>query len=185
MITAAADAIALTTAQLEIRPLDEGDVDALHRLADEFEVARWTADIPHPYSREDAEAFVAHAIELFRDNSGFAFAMTAPASDGALVGSIDLQPVGDREAEIGYWVGLPYQGRGYASEAVKAVLGFAAETLAVERIWARVAQDNLASIRVLEKNGMRLKGRGTQFWKSRGTDMPIARYAILAKDLKR
>ena len=182
---AALETVALSTAELELRPLAAGDVDDLHRLAGEFEVARWTADIPHPYGREEAESFVAHAIERFRHESGFAFAITARALDGALVGSIDLQPLGESEAEIGYWVGLPYQGRGYASEAVGAVLGFAAETLAVERIWARVAQDNLASIRVLEKSGMRLKGRGRQFWKSRGGDVPISRYAILAKDLKR
>jgi len=85
--------------------------------------------------------------------------------DGAAVGGISLEPGEDvfrRSAEIGYWLGEPFWGRGIATEAVRAVSDYAFATFDVCRLEAGVFSWNAASARVLEKAGYVLEGRCRQ-----------------------
>jgi RimJ/RimL family protein N-acetyltransferase len=79
--------------------------------------------------------------------------------DDTLVGAVGLKLEEDSGiAELGYWVGVPYWGNGYATEASNAVLDYGFESLVLGRIWARAFARNPASSRVLEKVGMRHEG---------------------------
>ena len=171
---------------LSLRPLEAGDAAAIQRLASDWEVARWVEHVPHPYPDGEAEKFIEHARERRRRGTGFAFAIVERES-GNLVGTVDLilegLPAG--EGEIGYWIGRDYQDRGYATLAARCLLAFAIDELGLERIVAGVLQGNEASVSVLRKCGMRLKGRRSG---SRdGSDDPVIseRYAVLAKDVRR
>lgn len=105
---------------------------------------------PHPYSLADARAWIAHAASHEEPTS---FAIDV---DGEAVGGIGLRLNEDVErtsAEIGYWVGRAYWGRGIATEAVRAVTEHAFATYDLTRVYALPFAENAASIRVLEKAG--------------------------------
>ncbi len=176
----------LTADHLKLRPLETEDAPAIQRLASDWEVARWVERVPHPYPDGEAEKFIEHAQDRLRRGTGFAFAIIERES-GELVGTVDLilegRPAG--EGEIGYWIGRDYQGRGYATLSARCLLAFAIDELGLERIVAGVLQGNEASVSVLQKCGMRLKGR--RQGPTDGFDEPVIseRYAVLAKDIRR
>ena len=77
-----------------------------------------------------------------------------------LVGAVGLELQRDHDrAELGYWIGVPHRNRGYATEAARAVLGYAFETLGLHRVFAFHYSKNAASGRVLQKIGMTHEGR--------------------------
>jgi ribosomal-protein-alanine N-acetyltransferase len=105
---------------------------------------------PHPYTLADARAWIAHATSAEQATS---FAIDAA---GEVVGGIGLRLNEDVErisAEIGYWVGRAYWGRGIATDAVRAVTEHAFATHELTRVYALPFAENAASIRVLEKAG--------------------------------
>lgn len=137
---------------LTIAPTGLEHAPAIQRLIAHPEVAA-TTRIPHPYPDDGAVRFIEDIAGPKRAaGTQYAFVML---DDGGLVGHISLKNV-DRErgeAEVGYWVGRPYWGRGYASEAVRLVVAFAFEELGLRRLYAHVLAHNPASARVLEKIG--------------------------------
>jgi RimJ/RimL family protein N-acetyltransferase len=140
----------LQTARLLLRPYSMGDIADLVRLAGAREVAATTLRIPHPYREQDAIDFVTSCQE----KKGARYAITIRDA-GELCGGIglELEPAHHR-AELGYWIGVPYWGRGYASEAAAAVVKHGFNTLGLHRIYASHIAGNLASARVLQKVGM-------------------------------
>ena len=107
----------LRTLRLLLRSFEPGDIPTIVRLAGAREIAATTINIPHPYTEEDAQNFLAHADEDFRAGRSVTFAVTAlPAGD--LCGAVGLAIVPAHErAELGYWIGVPYWGQGFATEA--------------------------------------------------------------------
>jgi RimJ/RimL family protein N-acetyltransferase len=148
--------VEIRTARLVLRPFRPGDEKDLVAAADDRGVWLSLRDrFPHPYTREDAERWIAHARA------------TAPATDlavtleGRVIGGVGLErgsDVGRLCAEVGYWLGRMHWGHGYASEAVAAFAGYAFATFPLERLQAWVFAPNQASRRVLEKCGFRLEG---------------------------
>ena len=126
----------------------------MQRLAGAREVAATTLAIPHPYPDGAAEEWISG--HEGRDDATFAIERR---EDGALVGAIGLrmERAHDR-AELGYWIGVPYWGHGYATEAARAVVRYGFETEGLNRIFAFHFVSNPASGRVLEKIGMRKEG---------------------------
>jgi len=111
---------------------------------------------PHPYTRGDARRWLEIAIDL-KPETNFAIAVGDQA-----VGAIGFSPqadVGYRSAEIGYWIGEQFWGRGIASDALKAVTDHAFASFDLNRLYAHVFEWNVASARVLEKAGYELEGR--------------------------
>jgi RimJ/RimL family protein N-acetyltransferase len=111
---------------------------------------------PHPYREEHARQFIEAMLQSARP-TGWAIDV-----DGAAVGGIGLQMQDDVErvsAEIGYWLGERFWGRGIATEAVRSVTAHAFQEFDLTRIFALPFADNPASIRVLEKAGYVLEGR--------------------------
>jgi RimJ/RimL family protein N-acetyltransferase len=132
---------ALVPADAESLALHANDRDLWLNLRDLF---------PHPYSVDDARAYIAHAAARPVQTS---FGIVV---NGAAVGSISLKPGTDIErhtAEIGYWLGRAVWGKGIATQAVRTVTRYAFDTLGMHRVFAVPFAANLASQRVLEKAG--------------------------------
>ena len=125
---------------------------AIQRLASHPDVAATTL-IPHPYPEEGAVRFIEDVVLPDRAaGKEHAFVIVV---DGEVVGHISIKNVDTErgEAETGYWIGRPYWGRGYASEAVRMIVAFAFEEVGLQRLYAHVLAHNPASRRVLEKAG--------------------------------
>ncbi len=143
----------LRSEQLVLRPLELTDAPKVAELAGDWEVARWTLDIPHPYDRTMARDFIAWAQGEMSSQRRFFFALVARTS-GDLAGIISLTCNGPDEGEIGYWVGRPYQGQGYAREAAAVMIALAFDALEMRRVVAACRPDNEPSWRVMEYCGM-------------------------------
>lgn len=149
--------VELTLARCTLRPWRAGDEPSLVRHADNRNVSRNLKDrFPSPYTAADAAQWIARAS-----------AQTPPTSfaivvDGAAVGGIGIELGTDvfrRSAEIGYWLGEPFWGRGIATEALRATTDYAFEHFDICRLEAGVFDWNPASARVLERVGYTLEGR--------------------------
>ncbi|MFH1810175.1 MAG: GNAT family N-acetyltransferase [Pseudomonadota bacterium] len=142
---------------LLLRPFQPGDEDALVHLASSRQVWRNLRDrFPHPYTRADAEAWIDRSQA--QSDRPTLFAIEA---DAALVGGVGFELFDDvhrHTAEIGYWIGEPYWGRGLATRALAAAGRYALEHFPIERLQATVYAWNPASARVLEKVGYHLDG---------------------------
>src|ERR1700722_15731149 len=114
----------LRTARLLLRSLEREDVPALVRLAGAKEIAATTLNISHPYTETDARSFVAKASEEFDAGNSVVYAISiAPSRElGGAVG-LHIAETHSR-AELGYWIGVPFWGKGFATEATRAALAF-------------------------------------------------------------
>lgn len=140
-----------------IRSWRRSDQDALIRHADDYDVWITLRDrFPHPYTRQDAEAWF-DWVERSTPETNFAIEVDAAAAGG--VGLELRDDVHRRSAEIGYWLGKAYWGRGLATAAVRATTEWAFDRFDLCRIDAAVFDGNPASARVLEKAGYLLEGR--------------------------
>jgi RimJ/RimL family protein N-acetyltransferase len=167
----------LRSEQLILRPLELTDAPRIAELAGDWEVARWTLDIPHPYDRTMARDFIAWAQEELSSQRRYFFALVARNS-GDLVGIISLTRNGADEGEIGYWVGRPYQGKGYAREAAAVMIALAFDALEMRRVVAACRPDNEPSWRVMEHCGMTYV-EATQRWSmARRETFELSLYAI-------
>src|SRR5579863_4595890 len=174
----------LRTARLLLRSFEREDIPALVRLAGANEISATTLNIPHPYAEDDAETFLAKANEDFRAGRSVSFAISiSPGRE--LCGAVGLN-IADahKRAELGYWIGVPFWGRGYATEAAGAVVAFGFETLRLRRIFAHHFSGNIASQRVLEKIGMRHEGSFPQHIQKWGRFVDVENYALLANDFR-
>jgi RimJ/RimL family protein N-acetyltransferase len=148
----------LRTARLTLGPLESRDAEALVTLAGAFAIADTTATIPHPYTPEDARIFL--ALDAAERAGGGAVRFAVRHGEGELVGVVGLHQI-DRDqlrAELGYWIGVPWWGRGYATEAAGAVLRYGFDELGLHKIHAHYLARNPASGKVLERIGMRREG---------------------------
>lgn len=168
----------LETARLILRRPQPRDAAAIERLAGDWEVARYTAQIPHPYGPGVALAWIESLGAEGGEASDLTLVVVGRETDD-LVGCVALtRPAGVACAVIGYWIGRPFWGRGYASEAAAAVLAHAFERLGVARLKASVAPENRASARILQKLGFRFVGRARQNAPARGGDMEVELYEL-------
>ena len=149
----------LATDRLILRPLTIADVAPMAALLNDFEIARMVSRIPHPYALDDAHAFLAHlqSVDPSRER-GFAL----QSDTAGLIGVIGLDPRDDRATELGYWLGKPFWGRGYMTEAVRAVLEWVGGEWGRRFVVSRHFADNPASGRVLTKAGFLYTGEVRQ-----------------------
>ncbi|MGH8681489.1 MAG: GNAT family N-acetyltransferase [Burkholderiales bacterium] len=168
----------LRTARLVLRPFRLADAREVQRLAGDPEVANATL-LPHPYADGMAEAWIARQAADFAAAHRFNFAIER-ADDGALLGSIGLGiAAAGNYAKLGLWVGRPYWGRQYATEAARAVVAYGFGVLALERIWAQRFRWNKASGRVLEKLDFAHEGCRREFVPARGRDEIVELHGML------
>ena len=149
----------LQTARLVLRSYCLDDVADLAHLAGTREVSATTLRIPHPYSEEDARNFISSGLaDRAPDVPETRFAITLRIS-GQLCGGIGLRmESAHQHAELGYWLGVPFWGQGYATEAARAVVNYGFSNLQLHRIYASHFAGNPASGHVLRKIGMKYEG---------------------------
>ena len=132
--------------------------------------------MPHPYTREDASDFVARAKT---GGIGKCVYAITHAETGAFFGCCGIEPQEDeRTLELGYWIGEPFWGEGYATEAAHAVIDMAFRTRDVERIDARCRVTNAASRRVIQKCGFQYHGNGMVSSLALGGSVPAEWYRL-------
>ena len=141
----------LETGRLTLRAPRHEDTKAIATLANDRRVAINTARIPHPYGVADAEQFIAAA------NTRPGEACFVVVRGGRPIGICAIE-TREEGPELGYWLGVPYWGRGYATEAARAVIDDAFGDLDIETLHASARVSNPASRRVLEKCGFQWSG---------------------------
>ena len=159
-----------------LRPWQTGDVRSLPVHANNKKIWDNVRDyFPHPYTTEDAKKWIVYHSKI-QPPIGMAIDV-----DGEAVGSIGLKPGTDVErigAEIGYWLGEAYWGRGFMTEAVQAMVRYAMEDLNFVRVYAGVFAHNTSSMRVLEKAGFQKEGIFTKAVIKNGKIIDEHRYGI-------
>ncbi len=134
-----------------LRPWTPSDAPALVRHADDREVWRNLRDrFPHPYTPADAEVWLTWVLAQ-EPSTHWAIEVEGEAGGG--IGFTMGEDVHARMAEVGYWLGRRFWGRGIGTDALRAVTAHAFAAYAVDRVEARVFAWNLGSVRVLEKAG--------------------------------
>lgn len=163
-----------------IRPWRSADARALVPLADNRKVwLNLTDRFPHPYTPADARKWIRQASE---EAPTLNFALEC---GGQLCGGIGLMPGEDLRvgtAEIGYWLGEAWWGRGLATAAVEAFTRHAFDSLGMRRLFARVLAWNPASARVLEKCGYQMEGRLRRAALKDGQVVDVLLYARITGD---
>jgi RimJ/RimL family protein N-acetyltransferase len=145
-------------------------------------VALNTLLIPHPYPEGAAAEWIAGQQQTFDAGVTIVFAVTERAG-GAVAGAIGLRLARESDsAEVGYWIGVPFWGRGYATEGGGAVVAYAFDGLGLNRVYAEHFARNEASGRVLQKLGMRHEGTHRQSHKKWGEYLDSKSYAILREE---
>lgn len=157
----------LTTKRLVLNPFTLNDAPDVQRLAGDEAVSKLTSNVPYPYLDGMAEDWISGHVPLAEAGRGLVWAIRE-RQEGGLVGAVSLvNMVKSHQAELGFWLGRPFWGRGYMTEAGQAVLGMAFERLKLKRVHASHYGDNLASARVLEKLGLHREGcRQAHFMKN-------------------
>ncbi len=144
--------VRLKTPRLTLRPVAEADLDDIVEGIGDFAVASRLARVPHPYRRDDAEAFLAAT----RDNAGRNIALSIDEG-GRVIGGLGLTGL-RREREFGYWLARPYWGKGYATEASLAFLAYLFGPPGLDIVRSGVFVGNAASLRVQDKLGFTRTG---------------------------
>jgi ribosomal-protein-alanine N-acetyltransferase len=163
--------------RLILRLPKPSDIAAMTVWLGDYDVAKNTARVPHPYHEADAEAYVGR-----RTPGSFVIARKA---DGMFLGGIGLRPEDD--FEFGYWLGKPFWGQGYATEAAKRLVTYAFAELGQATVHAGWFHDNAASGHVLAKLGARHQGSSLRDCVARGVpvlchDMRLTRADFLRKE---
>jgi len=171
----------IETPRLQLRPYQQSDLADLVPLIGAREVAQMTLRIPHPYTEKDAREFLAN-IES-DDEVRLSIRLR---SDGRLIGGVGLRLAEQHQnAELGYWLGVPYWGNGYATEAARAMLDYGFEELGLHRIHASHFAHNPASGRILRKLGMRYEGCQLEHFRKWDRFVDSELYGILRRDWRK
>ena len=171
----------LETARLVLRPFFTADAAEVMRLAGDRAVADTTLHIPHPYQPGMAEEWIAAHQPAFDKEQGVTLAITRKP-DGALVGAISLGMARGHQAELGYWIGKPFWGRGYCTEAAQALLRYAFTELGLVRVHSCHFARNPASGRVMQKIGMVKEGCRRQHVKKWDKLEDLELYGVLKQE---
>ncbi|HTT48194.1 MAG TPA: GNAT family N-acetyltransferase [Pseudolabrys sp.] len=162
----------LETKRLALRAPRLEDAKTVAALANDRRIAENTARIPHPYKMADAESFIAGA-----NQAGGEAVFLITLRDGTIIGACGVLQQ-EPAPELGYWLGVEHWGKGYATEALHAVIDFAFTDLAHESLQAGARVTNPASRRVLEKCGFQWTGVGLYRISSIKSSAPIDRFRL-------
>ena len=172
-------------ARVRIRPWAGEDAAALHRLvqASRAGLSPWLAWCRDGYAPADAEAWIAHAMQGWATRSAFAFAVVDDA--GTLVGGSGLNQLvpGRRSANLGYWTGSAFTGRGIAREAARQTARFGFDEVGLQRIEIRVLPGNAGSLKVAEALGATREGLARNGLIDGGTPRDAVLLSLIPADL--
>jgi RimJ/RimL family protein N-acetyltransferase len=152
--------VVIETARLRLRAHRDTDLTDLVALAGNWEVARWTGTMPHPYRESDGRDWIARVQEDHRGGQPRRFAIALKETD-RLIGGVGLDGStgdGTEEPSLGYWMGPLYWGNRYAREAAAAAIAYGFRTLGLTTIRAHTDPSNAASQKVLLHCGLQYVG---------------------------
>lgn len=158
----------MRTDRLILRPLNDDDAGRIALLGGDWEVASMTGRIPYPYSADAAQHWltgVAHGEVVF----GIWHA-------GELIGLCGYSPQPGGSAELGYWIGKPYWGQGFATEASRALMNYGFAKGGIKRFTCCHFAGNPASARVAAKLGFKSLGPCTGWCEARQENLPTQTY---------
>jgi len=143
---------------VRLRQLRYKDIQTMPRLVTAH-VVQYLVHMPYPYGTEDARRFINKSRRNFRLKKELNFAIDL-IENGNLVGVISLQRIDNvnKSGQIGYWIGKKYWNMGLATESINLLINYAFRVLRLHKVYANVLATNRASIRVLEKNGLKKEG---------------------------
>ncbi len=149
------------TDRLRLRALEKRDLPRFPEFLNDWDVVKWLARVPYPYSMDDAMWWFDHIQEAYRKNQSefFVIASKEDVLMGALgFHALTLSEPKEGELEIGYWLAKPYWGSGLMSEAVTAALPLVFARPEITKLTSFTDPDNQASQNVLRKSGLRYLG---------------------------
>ena len=156
------DSVVLHTDRLVLRAPTETDVDAITAACQDPEIPRWTT-VPSPYSRKDAEDFVAFVAQAWNEGNE---AVWGVYRDESLIACVGLHHITEHRAgghaELGYWTAPAARGHGYLSEAARAVVDWGFRDLGLARIQWQAVEGNIPSARTARGLGFRFEGTRRQ-----------------------
>ncbi|MBW2993271.1 GNAT family N-acetyltransferase [Candidatus Woesearchaeota archaeon] len=175
--------IKLEGRQIYLRNLRLSDAKEIQKHANDKNIYRYTQHIPYPYRLSHAVKFIKGAQERQRKKMACELGIILKQTN-KLVGVMSLLQINPIKAEIGYWLGKTYHGKGIAKEALKLILDFGFKKLKLKRIWGRVAHPNKPSFKLLESAGFKYEGklRKNMFKNNRYYDE--LRYGLLREEYK-
>ncbi|MBT6774081.1 GNAT family N-acetyltransferase [Candidatus Woesearchaeota archaeon] len=151
---------------IKIRTPKLSDADNIYNNIKDKEIAKWTLRIPHPYPKDGAKKFIRRCHLKSKNKKGYFFVITNLENNNA-IGGISLNEIDlkHKNAVLGYWLGKKHWGQGIMSEAVDLILKFGFKELKLHRISSDAFEPNIASQKVLKKNGFKVEGllRETHF----------------------
>jgi len=172
----------IKTDRLFLRAFEPSDADAVQRHAGDKRISSNTVSIPYPYDKEMAIDWINDHPARFQDGKGVDYAVINQENQ-ELIGAIGLSiSPRHKHAELGYWIGEPYWGKGYATEAAAAMLRYGFEERNLHRIFAHYFSQNPASGRVMEKIGMQFEGLLREHIYKDGKFVDLYLYSILRAD---
>lgn len=175
----------LRTRRLRLRPLQEDDAAGLWPLVSDARLSTFLAWDPH-HSAEETTNMIATLIEAQKKGKGFHWAVIHSSQIVGLVSLIDVQRQHRcwtlNRAELAYWTGLPYQSRGYATEAAAAVTEFGFDALQLHKIRVYHAADNPASGRTIAKLGFRFVGEEKEAFQKNGRWHHLRHFEMLVSE---
>jgi RimJ/RimL family protein N-acetyltransferase len=143
----------ISSNRLILRPFSLNDAPLVAKLAGDKRVSMTTLNIPHPYSLSAAQEWISSLAGQDSQCESLVLAVEKKAT-GELIGAVSLVNIEGNKAEIGYWIGHPYWGNGYCTQAVKSLIEFSKTSLGIEYFYAEFLATNPASGKVMTKNGM-------------------------------
>ncbi|OEH56246.1 acetyltransferase [Oceanobacillus sp. E9] len=169
----------IETERLTLRPFTLEDAEDVTNLCDNYNIYKTTLHIPYPYTLENAKEWISsHEINR-KEDTLYQFAITDKDS-GELYGSISLSNRKNHQnGEIAYWLGEEFWGRGFVTEASKAMIQFAFKEKNFHRVFAYHLKINPASGRVMKKCGMTYEGTQKDHIYKDGTFHDLYCYGIV------
>jgi len=143
----------IKTGRLLLRSFQQRDAKQVQKLAGNNNVSKTTLNIPHPYENDMAEEWIKTHSDNWTHKSSLTYAITNNKS-GQLLGAASLVEIKGTQAKLGYWIGEPYWGKGYCTEATIAIINLSFTELGIQRIIAEHLSSNYASAMVMKKSGM-------------------------------
>ena len=148
----------LETERLILKPFVIPDAPRVKELAGAPEIYETTLNVPHPYEDGMAEKWISTHASQFYNGNGVNLAVTLKR-ESVVIGAIGLGAASrHRRAELGYWIGVPYWGNGYCTEAAIEIIRYGFDVLNYHKITSRHMECNPASGRIMEKAGMKKEG---------------------------
>ena len=142
--------------KVSLRKLKQYDANRLVQLGDNKKIWLNMRDsFPNPYTFESATAFIKY---IFEDKSNAIFGIEYNNELVGVTGLHAQEDINRFSMELGYWIGEPYWGKGIATKTVALIINYGFKNLDINRIFAGTIEGNLASTKVLEKNGFTLEG---------------------------